>query len=217
MTDPYGQRPEPQSPDYQPSAPDASYGQPPQAAPYGQQSPNYQQSAPDPYAQPAPQQSAPDPYGNQPYGGAAYGQQSPPPAPYGQGYGQQPAYGYGAAEHPQASTVQILGIVGIFVGICAFIAWYMGGQAKKEIGREPLPVGRQAELGYAGARSSRSSTSSCSCSTSCSLSSSSASWPGRPTDSPRTKGAGRPSGRPPMHSISAGVFALVDDHVGPGA
>ena len=59
-----------------------------------------------------------------------YGQQDP-------NYGQ-PAYGapggYGAPqEHPQAQTVFILGIVGIFVGIVSFIAWYMGGQAKKEI------------------------------------------------------------------------------------
>lgn len=42
--------------------------------------------------------------------------------------------GYGAtAEHPKAQSVFILGIVGIFVGICSFIAWYQGGQAKKEI------------------------------------------------------------------------------------
>ncbi|MGJ6980874.1 hypothetical protein ACSDQ9_10165 [Aestuariimicrobium soli] len=42
--------------------------------------------------------------------------------------------GYGAtAEHPKTQSVFILGIVGIFVGICAFIAWYQGGQAKKEI------------------------------------------------------------------------------------
>ena len=36
-------------------------------------------------------------------------------------------------EHPKAQTVFILSIVGIFVGICAPIAWYMGTQAKKEI------------------------------------------------------------------------------------
>ncbi|HSN12649.1 MAG TPA: hypothetical protein VLS51_11130 [Propionibacteriaceae bacterium] len=35
-------------------------------------------------------------------------------------------------EHPKAQTVLILSIVGIFVGICAPIAWYMGAQAKKE-------------------------------------------------------------------------------------
>ena len=56
---------------------------------------------------------------------------------YGQGYGQQgygQPYGYGmTAEHPQTQTVFLLGIIGIFVGIVPFIAWYMGGQAKKEI------------------------------------------------------------------------------------
>ena len=37
-------------------------------------------------------------------------------------------------EHPQATTVLILAILGLFTsGICSWIAWYMGGQAKKEI------------------------------------------------------------------------------------
>ena len=40
-------------------------------------------------------------------------------------------------EHPKAQTVFILSIVGIFVGICAPIAWYMGAQAKKEIAAQP--------------------------------------------------------------------------------
>ena len=40
-------------------------------------------------------------------------------------------------EHPQAQTVFILSIVGIFTGICAPIAWYMGVQAKKEIAAQP--------------------------------------------------------------------------------
>ena len=78
-------------------------------------------SQPD-YGQPDPQQTPGQPQ----YG---YGQPDPQAA-----YGQQPSYGYQApAEHPQAQMVFILGIVGIFVGVCAFIAWYMGGQAKKEI------------------------------------------------------------------------------------
>lgn len=40
-------------------------------------------------------------------------------------------------EHPKAQTVFILSIVGIFVGICAPIAWYMGVQAKKEVAAQP--------------------------------------------------------------------------------
>ena len=54
----------------------------------------------------------------------------PPPS-----YQPGPPMGYGAMqpEHPDAQTVQLLGIIGIFVGIVPFIAWYMGSQAKKEI------------------------------------------------------------------------------------
>ncbi|MBK7822320.1 MAG: hypothetical protein IPJ61_14985 [Tessaracoccus sp.] len=88
------------------------------------------------HGQPDPQQTAQPEY--------SYGQPEVSETPeYGYGqqasYGQPPAYaqasyGYQApAEHPQAQTVFILGIVGIFVTIVPFIAWYLGGQAKKEI------------------------------------------------------------------------------------
>ncbi len=50
-------------------------------------------------------------------------------------YGQTP-YGQ-PAEHPKAQMVFIMGIVGIFVSILAFVAWYMGGQVKKEIEANP--------------------------------------------------------------------------------
>jgi hypothetical protein len=49
------------------------------------------------------------------------------PAPYGQGY--PPA----APDHPQGTTVLVLGIIGIFFTICAPIAWYLGSKALKEI------------------------------------------------------------------------------------
>ena len=128
--DPYGQTPlglPQQQPYGQPA-----YGQDPYATPdpsaYGQ--PGYGQ---DPYAA-----SGQPGYGQDPYaasGQSGYGQPS-----YGQpGYGMAPNYGpqgyYGGAlaEHPQAQTVLILGIVGIFVPVLSFIAWYMGGKAKKEI------------------------------------------------------------------------------------
>ena len=96
----------------------------------------------------------PDPNQPQSYGSAgSYGsasevpsqpQPSYPPAPQ-QGYQQQgyqqPAYGtpvyaqpYGALpEHPQGTTILVLGIVGLFITICAPIAWYMGSKAQKEI------------------------------------------------------------------------------------
>jgi hypothetical protein len=47
------------------------------------------------------------------------------------------SYGTVLPDHPKTQTVFILGIVGIFVGICAPIAWYMGSQALKEVAANP--------------------------------------------------------------------------------
>lgn len=49
------------------------------------------------------------------------------PSPYGQPYGMAPQ------EHPQGTTVLILGILGFFVGVTAPFAWYMGSKALKEM------------------------------------------------------------------------------------
>ncbi len=49
--------------------------------------------------------------------------------PYGY-YGQ-----YAPAEHPQSTTVLVLSLVGFAVPVLFFIAWYMGGKAKNEIGQ----------------------------------------------------------------------------------
>lgn len=117
----------------------------------------YSDPGPD-YGTPYHQQSAP----NQGYQGQpGYGPQP--------GYGQQPGYGavgqlqpyqqqgygpgYGAyvpaPEHPQSQMVFILGIVGIFTGVTSFVAWYMGGQAKKEIeAGAPFPWAGQLKTGY---------------------------------------------------------------------
>lgn len=125
----------------------------------GPAQPNSQFGSP---AAPQPQPAASGPVG--PYGEpvTSYGQPTaqPNPAPgYGYdrpaaGYGSQPSYGvpnqgYGVmphdtyaqiynqpfvAEHPQASAVLIMGIVGFFMTIpFSFIAWYMGANARKEI------------------------------------------------------------------------------------
>lgn len=52
----------------------------------------------------------------------------------GQPMGQQMPGQYAQPyEHPQEQTVMILAILGIFVWICAPIAWYMGNKAKKEM------------------------------------------------------------------------------------
>lgn len=72
--------------------------------------------------QPQSYSSAPDPQG--------YQQPVHLPAGPAGGYGQP----YGALpEHPQGTAILVLGIVGLFVTICAPIAWYLGSKAQKEI------------------------------------------------------------------------------------
>lgn len=153
---------------YEPYAPN-SYADPAaQPAPYTQSA-----NQPSPYGQPAAQPtSQPSPYGQSSFGQSTpYGQQPGGQTPYGvpyqtgAGYGQPqqaamspygqpqaPGYAYGGyatADHPQTQTVFILGIVGIFTGITAFIAWYMGGQAKKEIeAGAPYQWGGNLKTGY---------------------------------------------------------------------
>jgi hypothetical protein len=81
--------------------------------------PSQQQGQPgsNPYEQPPP--------GQYPGGGST-------PAPYGQQpYGQ--SYGVAPQEHPQGTIVFVLGILGIFVGVCAPIAWYLGNKTLGEI------------------------------------------------------------------------------------
>ena len=44
----------------------------------------------------------------------------------------------GQIDHPQGTTILILGILGLVVcGICAPFAWVMGNKAKKEIDANP--------------------------------------------------------------------------------
>lgn len=104
-TPPYGQEPSGQQDPY--GQPQQPYGQQPQYGqqqPYGQQ-PQYGQQ--QPYSQPSPYQQQPSPYGG----------------------------GYQAMqEHPQGTTILILGILGFVTsGICGAIAWYMGSKAQKEM------------------------------------------------------------------------------------
>ncbi len=69
---------------------------------------------------------------------------APPPPPYGAdpqqpatppyGAPQYPAYGPTAPDHPQATTILVLGILGIVVcGVLAPFAWVMGNRALAEI------------------------------------------------------------------------------------
>ena len=79
--------------------------------------------------------SAPPPYGDQPP--HSYGQQPPGPPPYGYG---QPAYA--PRDHPQATTVLILGILGLVLcQIIAPFAWVMGNRVVREIDASGGQVG----------------------------------------------------------------------------
>lgn len=163
--DPYTQ-PSQGQPGYEP---EPTYGQ-------TERMPTYPQSAHDAYAQPSygelPRDGGfgtgtgtgyaqPSPYGAEygqqqnPYGNA-YGQEpygQPAPQPYGAvGYGQpygQPGYGYGQPEHPSATTILVLGILGFFVPVVPFVAWYMGGQIKRQIDAgAPYQWEGQLKIGY---------------------------------------------------------------------
>ncbi len=129
----------------------SNYGdnQPPSSEPtpnpYGQGQPNpYGQPQPSPYGQPTPnpyeqQQPPANPYEQQ------QGQyQAATPAPYGAGYGQP--YGAVAQEHPQGTIVLVLGIVGIFVGICAPIAWILGNKALGEIRASGVTYSNESQI-----------------------------------------------------------------------
>lgn len=55
-------------------------------------------------------------------------------APGAPAYGAPPAYGYALPEHPQATTILVLGILAlVFGGVTGPFAWYMGSKARKEI------------------------------------------------------------------------------------
>lgn len=163
MTDPYRNDPTPDAPEqgqrgpsFEPSGGQSGFERPavqPQQSQVSQPSP--QQWQPEPYGQttpapaPGPQpvqqyQSSSDPYGQSgqgygasPYGASPYGQSGYGQQPgYGAGYGQMQPYTYGGPlvpEHPRATTVLVLGILGFMTGITGFVAWYLGGKAKKEI------------------------------------------------------------------------------------
>lgn len=125
-------------PDFRPATQPEGYGNQPEGYANQYAEPGYG----NPYGQP--QQPQPG-YGAQ----APYGQPTPyaQPVPYAQP-AQQP-YGYAPAEHPQSQMVFIMGILGIFTTVTAYVAWYMGAQAKKEIDAgAPYQWGGQLKTGY---------------------------------------------------------------------
>lgn len=81
--------------------------------------------------------------GDQSPGSTAAGDATPPPAAPYPGYGSaptmSPGYATGAqAEHPQGTTVLVLGILGLVCcSLLAPVAWYMGQKTLKEIDASP--------------------------------------------------------------------------------
>ncbi len=103
-----------------PPLPDQGYGQGYDQSGYGQQ-PGYGE-------QPG--------YGQQAYGQPGYGQQP--------GYGYQPQWGTAGTEHPQGTTILVLGIMSlVLTSVCGIgmllgpVAWIMGNSALKEIDANP--------------------------------------------------------------------------------
>jgi hypothetical protein len=98
--------------------------------PYDPQS--QQQPGSNPYNQPTPGQYPGAP-GQYPGGG--------PPAPYGQPYG-----GVATQEHPQGTMIFVLGIVGIFVAVCAPIAWYLGNKTLRDIATSGASYSNESQI-----------------------------------------------------------------------
>ena len=83
-------------------------------------------------------------------------QQPPVPGPYppGVGYpppGYPPAYGYGYGyaprDHPQGTTVLVLGILSLVLcGILGPVAWIMGNKTLKEIDAQPGVYGNRGNV-----------------------------------------------------------------------
>ena len=111
--------------------PSGGYGQNPTG--YGQNPTGYDQNPTGGYGQ------NPTGYDQTPTGydrdSASY-----TPAPYGQGYSAP------AGDHPQGTTILVLGIVGIFFTICAPIAWYLGSRALKEIKASGVTYNNQQQI-----------------------------------------------------------------------
>jgi hypothetical protein len=77
---------------------------------------------PYPSGPPGPQ---PGPYGGGPYGAGPYGAPGP--------YGGMPV------EHPQGTTILVLGILSLVVcGLLGPFAWSMGNSAQREIDQNPM-------------------------------------------------------------------------------
>lgn len=128
-SDPYA-APAPSDPFASP-APSDPYASPtPYTAPGGY-SPSAYSTSPTSYQSAAPVEPTYNAY--EAGGYAQYGQQTPYVQP-----GYPPGYPMVLPDHPQATMVLVLGIVGFVVsGLTAPFAWYFGSKARKEIQANP--------------------------------------------------------------------------------
>ncbi len=69
---------------------------------------------------------------------------------YGQPYRQSVPYGrpvfHALPEHPEGTTILVLGIVGFVVFPCGIIAWYMGHKALKEIRASGISYSNESNI-----------------------------------------------------------------------
>ncbi len=72
----------------------------------------------------------------------------PPQNPYHPAGGQPTPYGYRVApDHPQATTILVLGILGMALcQIVAPFAWVMGGRARREIKESGGTIGGETQV-----------------------------------------------------------------------
>lgn len=109
--------------------------------------------SPGPEGYPGANPEQPNPYASTPYDASAsannaYGANTPYDAgansAYGANYPLMPGY-YGPVEHPQATTILVLGVLGLVAcQVMSPIALVMGNKARREIAAQP---GRYSETG----------------------------------------------------------------------
>lgn len=73
----------------------------------------------------------------------SHGPSTPPPYPPGR---TSPVYGFQPRDHPQGTTVLVLGILSFFVGLCAPFAWYFGTKALAEIRASGLRYDNEQQI-----------------------------------------------------------------------
>ena len=71
----------------------------------------------------------------------------PPPSPGPYGYQGQAPYGGMPVDHPQGTTVLVLGILSLVIcGLLGPVAWVMGSNALQEIDRNPLAYANRGSV-----------------------------------------------------------------------